>query len=73
MSFKPGDVARAKADTWHGDYADRIFLILEVVKNDAYDADLRDVLDVSGNKYILLDHIGGGRLHAYDSELEEIE
>ena len=27
----------------------------------------------SGDKYILLDHINGGRLHAYDSELEELE
>ena len=72
MSFKPGDMARAKQETWHPDYANRLFLVLEVRKDD-FDADLSDVMGVTGNKYILLDHINGGKLHAYYSELEVIE
>lgn len=71
MSFKPGDVARAKQETWHDDYANRIFLVLDVLKND--DDDIKDVMGVTGNKNILLDHINGGCLHAYDSELEELK
>lgn len=72
MPFKPGDVARAKQETWHPDYANRLFLVLEV-REDDYDPEISSVMGVTGNKYILLDHVGGGKLHAYDSELEEIE
>jgi len=73
MPFKPGDVVRAKAGTWNVNYTDSFFLVLEVAKDDLDDVDLRDVMDVSGEKYILLDHIRGGRLHAYESELEGLE
>lgn len=72
MPFRPGDVARAKAGTWHDSYANCLFLVLEVVKEDV-DPVTQDVMGVSGDKYILLDHISGGKLHAYDSELEELE
>lgn len=71
MSFKPGAVARAKQETWHPDYANQLFLVLEVLET--VDDDIKDVMGVSGNKNILLDHINGGRLHAYDSELEELK
>ena len=71
MPFKPGAVARAKQETWHPDYANRLFLVLEVLET--VDDDIKDVMGVSGNKNILLDHINGGSLHAYDSELEELK
>lgn len=72
MPFRPGDVARAKQENWHPEYANRLFLVLEVREDDS-DTETISVMGVSGNKYILLDHVSGGKLHAYDSELEEIE
>lgn len=70
MTFKPGEMALTKQEKWHPDYANRLFLVLEVLETD--DDDIKDVMGVSGNKNILLDHINGGSLHAYDSELEEL-
>lgn len=72
MPFKAGDLARAKQESWHPDYANHLFLVLER-REDDYDIEFSNVMGVTGNKYILLDHIGGGKIHAYDSELEELK
>lgn len=75
MPFKAGEIARAKHQHWASNYAGRLFLILDAldVCKDESDLVLRDAMGATGNKYILLDCISGGVLHAYDSELEELE
>lgn len=71
MPFRTGEIARTKQESWNPDYSNRLFLVLEVLEAD--DEDIKDIMGVSGNKNILLDHINGGCLHAYDSELEELK
>ena len=70
MIFKPGDVVRAKFGTWHSNYEGRCFMVLESQPYDEIDIEVAKHTGVSGNKYILLDNVLGGRIHAFDSELE---
>lgn len=72
MIFKPGDVVRAKLGTWHSNYEGRYFMVLESQPYDAVDIEVAKQTGVTGNKYILLDNISGGMLHAFDSELEPL-
>ncbi len=72
MIFKPGDVVRAKFGTWHSNYEGRFFMVLESQPYDKVDFEVAKQTGVSGNKYILLDNISGGLIHAFDSELEPL-
>lgn len=45
-------------------------MVLESQHYDEVDIEVAKHTGVSGNKYILLDNVTGGRIHAFDSELE---
>ena len=56
-----GDLVKTTGDSWADRYRDRVFLVLEFIEYSEF-----------GNKWLLLDHISGGKLIAYDEEIEKI-
>jgi len=59
--YKKGDLVVSRGEYWSEKYSDKIFMILDFFESNEH-----------GNKWLLLDHIGGGTLLAFEDELEEI-
>lgn len=59
--LEAGDLVVSIGDDWSEKYAGKIFLVLSFMEHNEY-----------GNKWIILDHISGGTLIAYEDEVEKI-
>ncbi len=68
--FKKGDLVRSVGEDWADKYLDKIFLVIEVDKDDE-DDDERNPLAYE-SILILLDHIGSGTIRAYPEEVVKV-
>ena len=59
--YKKGDLVMSRGEYWSEKYSHKIFMVLDFFESTE-----------NGNKWLLLDHIGGGTLLAFEDELEAI-
>jgi hypothetical protein len=59
--LEAGDLVISIGDSWSDRYTGKVFMVLNFMEHNEY-----------GNKWIILDHISGGTLIAYEDEVEKI-
>ena len=59
--LEAGDLVISIGDSWSDRYTGKVFMVLNFMEHNEY-----------GNKWLILDHISGGTLIAYEDEVEKI-